>query len=108
MSRQSTYPNSDQTASLLAQQRLKDKQREYTAFLTIHQQSTKLRAVFEQFNNKMEILGDGSSSEYRFDWILIFWTRLLMEVIWVAIATVVEHWQTVFRATHLALGSSPS
>lgn len=61
--RQSLYRSTteDVTASLPAQQRLKDKQREYTAFLAMQAQSTKMRDHFEGFSTKLDVLGDGTS-----------------------------------------------
>ncbi|ORY61934.1 hypothetical protein BCR35DRAFT_309023 [Leucosporidium creatinivorum] len=66
-----------------AQQRLVDKQREYQAFLKIHQQGQDLLQFFHQFGDKYDVLDGGSE----------------------AVGDAVEHWKTVFRATHLALNS---
>ncbi|KAM0792350.1 hypothetical protein ACM66B_005030 [Microbotryomycetes sp. NB124-2] len=66
-----------------AQERLLDKQREYQAFLKLFQQTNDLVAAFDAFALKYDVLDGGSE----------------------AVGDVVEHWQTVFRATHLALAS---
>ncbi|SCZ96982.1 BZ3500_MvSof-1268-A1-R1_Chr4-2g06911 [Microbotryum saponariae] len=64
-------------------QRLMDKQREYEAFYKIHQQSQQLLDFLSQFSDQYMVLDGGSE----------------------AVGDVVEHWQTAFRATHLALAS---
>ncbi|KAK4053839.1 ubiquitin C-terminal hydrolase Ubp14 [Microbotryomycetes sp. JL201] len=69
-----------------AQERLLDKQREYQAFLKLFQQTKDLVAAFDAFALKYDVLDGGSE----------------------AVGDVVEHWQTVFRATHLALASLAS
>ncbi|KAK4058808.1 ubiquitin C-terminal hydrolase Ubp14 [Microbotryomycetes sp. JL221] len=69
-----------------AQERLIDKQREYQAFLKLFQQTQDLVAAFDAYANKYDTLDGGSE----------------------AVGDVVEHWQTVFRATHLALASLAS
>lgn len=43
-----------------AQQRLVDKQREYTAFLQIHQQGADLAQFLDQFADKYDVLDGGS------------------------------------------------
>lgn len=43
--------------------RLVDKQREWTAFMQIHDQSQNLLKYFEQFGDKYDILDGGSEGE---------------------------------------------
>ncbi|KAL8293129.1 hypothetical protein RQP46_000823 [Phenoliferia psychrophenolica] len=66
-----------------AQVRLVEQQREYAAFLMIAKQNREFASFLQQYGHQFNVLDQGSAS----------------------VAQVVEHWQTVFRITHLALAS---
>ncbi|SGZ15784.1 BQ5605_C029g10700 [Microbotryum silenes-dioicae] len=109
-------------------QRLMDKQREYEAFYKIHQQSQQLLDFLSQFSDQYMVLDGGSEGQSRVQrwrslthcWLGVprdHATRrvgkgaarpdfgVLTVVLFPAVGDVVEHWQTAFRATHLALAS---
>ena len=50
-------------ASHSAQQRLRDKQREYTAFLFMLQQATLMKENFNSFNDRLDTLADGADGQ---------------------------------------------
>lgn len=89
-----------------------DKQRELEAFMLVEVEGAKLKAYLDGFGDKMDVLGMGTEGEIISP---IACTRgchgqrsqtesnLLSHT---AVSKVVEHWQNVFRATHLALGES--
>lgn len=93
-SRQSTYSSSSNTggstrqssvngtASTTATQRAREKQAEWAGFLALAEQTGQLQAHLDSLKDRTDLLQDGG----------------------IAIAKIMENWQNVFRATHIALG----
>jgi len=98
-------PQYDTDGQLLlspSQQKAYEKQREWEAFIKILRQTEQLNGFFDGLADKTELLEDGGQSEPGLICAKVS-TADPTARLTTAIARVVENWQNVFRATHIAL-----